>query len=430
MLLLLFPLMQPTAWAQVPGADPLGVTSQLASTDVVVTVHREGHVTIEERRCPIRELVERIGPLVGEGGRVLVAADKEAPYRVISAVANAAAEVGAEVALLVDDTTDPPPSVLFATSEEVENLDEVSLADRSLAPKRHRFPQDPYANTTSYTAYTLDWGETKIGLGSITVGVLPGLQIGTVPVLDAVGVFNLSAKANVSRVGPLDGSVFVQYYFVPLTSLASSIGGDSWLTGSDGQTIPARASYLGAGATASLQLTDPWSVHAQLYWARPSVSGEIAFDDLPEVLLPGLSLPQTPEVGLAASGDLAVINLATDVRFNRRDSIYAWGRYAFYGRVRGVTRGTIEGLEELDDADFIVAFGDAIPLRDSYSFAVGYQASFEHLELRVGLGWSAVDWAWLLQAFEVSYRFGGAKRRAERRIRRGYRNEPAERVVP
>jgi hypothetical protein len=288
--------------------------------------------------------------------------------------------------------------------------------ERKLKPKRRRFPQNPYSNTASFTAYTLEPGEAKIGLGAVNVGLLPGFQLGTVPVLDVVGAFNGNAKYTFLQSRYLDGAALAQYYYVPLTTVV-----EAFLSG-DGRTAVANASYFALGGTASLRLAKPWTLHTQLYWATPSVRGDIAFDDLPELVLPGLSLGNNAEVGLGVRADLAVLNLATDLRFNRRDSLFAWLRYPFYGSVRGKTSGSVGGAEELQNIDLILAYSDTIALRDSYSFAVGYQASWRHLEARVGVGWSAVQLTWLLQAFELSYKFGGDTRRQERAIRKGYRH--------
>jgi hypothetical protein len=239
-----------------------------------------------------------------------------------------------------------------------------------------------------------------------------------------LGVPNLTVKSNLLRSGRVDGALLAQYYSVPLTDLLWAAGADRFF--GDNASGMARGAYLGLGATASAQVLDPLSVHGQLYYARPSARGDIAFDSLPELFLPGLSLGGTGALGLGVSGELAVANLAADLRFNRRDSIYAWVRYPFYGRIRGLTSGSIEGFEAASNADFIVAYSDTIRFADSASVVLGYQASWNHLEGRAGIGWSGIPGAWILQAFELNYRFGGATRRQDRQIRREYRNAPQQ----
>jgi hypothetical protein len=405
-----------------------------AADDVTVFVRGDGSLTwagepiLDYDLAPLLQQAVSANPAT----RVVVQAERGTPYEALLRAIDLARESGAaSVALVAPGLTEPvaePPDPLFAPGE-AEALDEETLSpseQRELAPKRHKYPQNPYGNTASYTAYTLEPGEAKIGLGAVQVGVLPRFQVGTVPLLDLVGVFNGNARYDFLRAGPLDLGVLAQAYTVPLTNVLEAVGAGEFLTGDQGTTVTSRASWVGLGATASVRLAPPWTLHTQVYWASPSVKGAIAFDDLPEVLVPGLDLGGSAAVGLGVKADLAILNLATDLRFNRRDSVYAWLRYPFYGRVRGVTDGAIEGFEQLENAQFIVAYGDRIALADGYSLAVGYQASWRHLELRLGVGWSAVPNTWLLQAFELAYRFGGPTRRHEREVRQGYRDVKRE----
>jgi biopolymer transport protein ExbD len=416
--------------AEVSTVDLTG--TQRAGDDVTVLVTAEGALSF--RGATVRDY--ELAPLLREAvannpaTRVVVSADPAAPYQSVLLALDLGRESGARgLALVATGLTDAPQPAedpLFPGAGEVEALDgDLSRKqERALAPKRRKFPQNPYANTASYTAYTLEPGEAKIGLVAVNVGVLPRFQVGTAPVLDVLGAFNANARYNFLHAGPLDLAALGQYYYVPLGALL-----DSSLSG-EGLTVTTRASYAALGGTASLRLAKPWSLHTQLYWAAPSANGDIAFDDLPELLLPGLSLGDSGAVGLAVKADLAVLNLATDLRFNRRDSVYAWLRYPFYGRIRGITSGSIEGVGELENTDVILAYGDTVALADSYSVAVGYQGSWKHIEARIGAGWSAVPGTWLLQAFELGYKFGGETRRRERDIRKGYRRLDDEVEAP
>lgn len=405
------------------------------SYDLEVFVRYDGNLYFQDEMVEADDLESLLKERIAAApdARVVITGDQLAPYealvkvmvlaRAVGATRTALEVLGPDLSLPDDEIDDP----LFTNGGgEIVALDGTApgedLAD--LEPKRSRFPQNPYGNNASFTAYALEWGESKIGFGTIATGIAPRFQLGTAPALDVIGVFNANLKANLLRKGPFDGAVGLQYYHVPVTALAGLVGADMLFNGSGGDTVAVEASYLGVGVTGSLQVVDPWSIHLQAYWARPAIKGNISFDDLPEVILPGLSIGDSAAVGLGAIGDLGIVNLATDLRFNRRDSVYGWLRYPFYGRVRGKTNGEVEGFDQLSNASVIVAYGDWIPLRDSYSFAIGYQASWKHFEGRVGIGWSAVPAAWLLQAFELSYKFGGATRRQERQIRRGYRRMP------
>lgn len=389
------------------------------SSDLEVFIRYDGNIYVQDQIVFASDLEARLAPLLEAtgGGRVVISADASAPYEVLMTVVRTAQALDApRVALEVMELIEAPPDPLFPG--EGAELSALDVLSESPAPRRATLPQDPYSNNSSYTAYALEWGEAKLGVGSIQAGIAPRIQLGTAPMLDLIGALNLTAKANVLREGPLDGALLLQYYNLPLGGLIGAFTGD-WIT-DQSPTASARASYLGLGATGSLQLRAPWSIHAQLYLMHPSTRGDVAFDSLPPLLLPGLSLGGTGAVGVGVIGDVGVLNVATDYRFNRRDSVFLWLRYPFYGRVRGLTSGAIDGFEQLENASFIVAYGDTIPFVDSYSVALGYQASYRHLELRAGLGLSALPGVWALQAFELSYRFGGATRRRERRIRRGH----------
>lgn len=410
------------------GADTVELTASLdAGRDVLLVVERDGRVVAPA--APPAEPVEQwlTAQLAARpGARVVVQADPGATYDAVLGAADLAARLGGAPAL-ARTTLWAPGAETLGDAASVEALGDLSRRDRRrLAPRHTRFPLDPYQNTSSYTAYTLDWGESRLGLGSLSVGVLPRVQVGTQPVLDVLGAFNAQAKVNLTREGRFDAAVSAQYYAIPISNVIELAGADELLSGVQGLTDTARADYLGLGAGASYRITDPWSVHAQVYWARPSARGEISFDSLPEVLLPGLSLGDSGAIGLGVSGDLFVLNAATDLRFNPRDSLYLWARWPFYGRVRGQTSASVGGFEELENADFMVAYGQFLDPSASLSVAAGYRASFRHLEARVGIGWSAVPYTWLMQAFELSYRFGGPDRREQRQIRRGFRDVPEE----
>lgn len=425
---LALPIEEPVLDSSQPRLGALELVTTLdTARDVVVLVARDGGRSIAGER--VEDVTAWLGARLAElpDTRIVIQVEPGASFDAVFDAVRDVRGLTAQVVLAEIDVWKPSAG-LFDGSVEPETLaDVLSRRDRRrLRPKRHKFPQDPYQNTSPYTAYTLEWGESEIGVTSVSTGVLPRVQVGTAPLLDVVGALNVQAKVNLTREGPLDLAVSGQYYNVPVASVLSRVGVGSLLEGSGGLTETASASYLGLGAGASLQVTRPWSVHGQVYWARPSARGEIAFDDLPELLLPGLSLGGSAAVGLGVSGDLVILNAATDLRFNRRDSVFLWARWPCYGRVRGTTSGSIGGFEELAAADFMVAYGDTIPMSTSLSIAGGYQASFKHLEARIGVGWSAVPYTWLMQAFELSYKFGGASRREQNEIRRGFRRSPDE----
>ena len=49
----------------------------------------------------------------------------------------------------------------------------------------------------------------------------------------------------------------------------------------------------------------------------------------------------------------------------------------------------------------------------NYSASIAYQASFKRAYLRLGMGYSTIPYAWLLQSIDLTWRWGGqTKRRA------------------
>ena len=308
-------------------------------------------------------------------------------------------------------------------------------------PIRSRLPQNPYANVSQFSAYTLEPGEVKIGLGNILVGVLPRVQLGTSPLVDLLAP-NVQGKVNFTRTGALDLAGVVQYYYLPLGEFLDL-----------GTGTVAHASYLGLGANSSLRLADPWTAHLDVYYGRTGVTagGALDFNEITDLVLPGLDVPSSELVG-RVSGDALVLQAATDLRFNRRDSVILWVRAPVYASVRGAvsadgftsTTGTT-GTTGTTDAtgtptsstgtaiqfdpgnlDLIVAYGDGIDPSQSIAGVLAYQASFRHLEFRLGLGLpltGARVAIWLPMAFDVSYRFGGETRKQEKAVRQEFRME-------
>ena len=82
---------------------------------------------------------------------------------------------------------------------------------------------------------------------------------------------------------------------------------------------------------------------------------------------------------------------------------------------------TTTGATVLDDIEVLLSYGGFIPFSSSFMVSLSWQLSWKHVEARLGGGYSGVPGAWLLQAFDISYRFGGKTRRQERKIRKGYR---------
>ncbi len=287
-------------------------------------------------------------------------------------------------------------------AEPLEPVDRAGF--RFLAPRHWRLP----ANTrgqTDFTAYTLEFGEVRLGLAGIAIGILPRTQLATIPALDALGVLNGQVKVNVLRVGPVD------------------LGGSARVYNFAGKTMD--AAYLSGGGTVSVTLAPAWSVHGGAEWSSFAAAGTPNLDPLlPFVdslvgIVPDAATLDHLEDGLSFSAQARTVTVraATDVRFNRRDSLILQGQAMVWGAadLPFEVPAAITGGAPLQNAE------GSVPITDAYAASLSYQLAMKHLELRVGVGVSSVPGAWLMQSTELAYRFGGPTRSTERRMLRGWR---------
>jgi len=406
-----------------------------AAHDLVVFVRADGQLYLGDDLLRDQDLPAVLADRLQEDPetRVVVETDEGAPSGRVREVLQRIHEAGAtRVALDFSDVElGSAQDRLFVGGIEelgdagVEELgSELSRRElRKLKPKRWKFPQNPYG-AIDFTSYTLEWGEARLGLLNIYYGVLPRTQIGTCPLLDGFGVYNVNGKINAIREGRLDMAVLGSATYVPMGELMNwadqTLG--LGLSGDAGgqQLFTSQITVFSLGGMASLRLANPWTLHAGLRWSRVGARGELDFGDLPEVLIPGETDDEAYLVSSLA-GELLTLKLATDIRFNRRDSLVLQLRAPVYARARGAISGQIDGLQNLENLELLVSYGDALPLATAYQASLSYQLQWKHWQARAGLGTSAIEGAWLMQAFDLSYRFGGKTRREESQIRKGYR---------
>jgi hypothetical protein len=277
-----------------------------------------------------------------------------------------------------------------------------------LKPKRELMDQVPRAQV-DFTAYTLEFGEVKVGLANVLVGVAPRVQLGTSPALYALGVTNFSGKANPVRFGRFDLAVDGSFYSLGL--------GDFRLT------------YTGGGGRLSAQVSDPVSIHFGGTINRIQGGGTPDISGINPILLGSTQEEMdewadlVKETGAKVDLDATVytVNFATDWRFNRRDSlIFQAGAWLNVNATAEVNVPPIAGLEE--------AFNETrdYDLGDAYMASIAYHIAGKHWEFRFGIGLSSANWAWLLQSTEFSYRNGGATRMSEWRTRKTWRKNAGD----
>lgn len=434
MLLLHLALSIAAAAPQPAAGLEIAAVGERTSYDVELFVRADGNLYLADDIVLDLDVVRELERLQAEAPdlRVVVAADEGAPHgRVVqvlqlvseAGVGRVALEVAGVETTTTEDTLFPGQAELGGVA--VTQLDSGLTADqlRQLKPKRHRFPQNPYAST-DFTAYTVERGETRVGLFNVQHGVLPRTQVGTVPLLDLGGVLNANVKTNLMREGRIDGALFGNLYLVPFTDLVERYSEENDLGLKEGeQLFTTNITVIGLGAMSSLQVTKPWSIHAGFVYNRVSAKGMFNFDDLPEVLVPGGDDATGGEVMLVPRliGELVQLKFATDVRFNRRDSLVLQVQAPIYAGARGAFGAEVAGIPELENLDFVISYSDFVSFSEAYRASLSWQFSWKHVDLRAGIGSSPIPGTWLLQAFDLSYRFGGETRREERDIRRGYR---------
>ena len=419
-----------------------------ASYDISVFIRQDGNLFLDDTFVVDSALtteLERLAMVRGGEVRIVVAADPDAPYaRVVevldlvqqAGLGRAALEIGA--AKPADDPMFPGPQIPGGArglgDPNVVDLDSEEHTSEFAAfqPKLHKFPQNPYGST-DFTAYTREFGEVRIGLTSMTVGLLPRIHIGTSPVLDLLGAYNFSAKGNFLRLGPYDAALGASVFAVPITDLLRTFDSDGKykIAGykvNDEQLFVKQFTTVTFQLLNSLQIVGGWSVHAGASYTRAGARGRIDFQNLPVVVLPGLA-PVGGDLTIVPSviGELVDLRFATDYRFNRRDSlIFQWAS-PIWGSARGEFSADLQELpkqvQNLRNVDLAIRYSRFLDPMSAFRTSLAWQFSWQRLDLRFGVGLSGISRAWWLQAFDLSYRFGGDTRRTQGAIIKGYRSE-------
>lgn len=424
------PLMLPEGGDAPEGIDVAPAGSR-TSQDMVLYVRVDGNVYYNDEIVIDRYLAEIIEKERTEKPqlRVVVEADPKADYGRVNEILQVVRDAGVRPAIVMEGVVAPaggdplfPGVVGVEGAETLEGLTSDQLHD--LKPKRWKFEQNPYASV-DFTAYTLEWGEAKIGFGGVSYGIAPRVQIATNPLFDAASVLNGTMKVNVARQGPLDIGVVGQAYYIPINGILNAVdsvsGGALGVSGTAGgeDLFVNSATLFGLGGQLSLRLAKPWSLHGKVSYLRVGAKGNFDLLDLPDALIPGLQIGDENQIVPSVQGDLVTFNLATDLRLNRRDSLVAQFRGPLYAGARGKVDATIDGIPQ--DLSIIVAYDDFVNVLSFYAATLSWQFQWKHLEARIGGGISTPQYAWAIQAFDLSYRFGGKTRKDETVIRKGFR---------
>ena len=312
-----------------------------------------------------------------------------------------------------DDTSEEDTSSqIVINPEEAESLDKTLTKEQLkwLQPTRGKLPQNPYQHV-DFTAYTLEWGELQAGLNRSTIGILPRTQIGTQVPLWALGVQNANLKVNALRLGPVDLAITGDYLNLAPTADQSL-----------------NIQYYGVGGYGSFRILDNWSIHAGGQYAELNLSGLPnlgalsgpikTFSGLTDEDIQNVTSAIEEAVKYERSEQILSAKIATDIRLNRRDSFILQGnmmRSETTNSGLSVDADVVQLSLESDQISSPLFQYLLVPQESSvnYGASLAYQASFKRAYLRLGIGYSTIPYAWLLQSIDLTWRWGGqTKRRA------------------
>ncbi len=256
-------------------------------------------------------------------------------------------------------------------------------------------PQPVVAN---HTAQALSWGEVMVGTSGTHVGVLPRVQLGTRPWVDAVGLPNADARVQLIDSHyfdlALDGSV-----------LGSTISGLS-LTSLRGGVVT--STHLGRA-----------SIHLGL--GTSSVRSEGMPDHSPDWLVNLVGSDPLAELsaeatagGVVPTSEVGVVALQSAVEIE----VIPTGALVLQGgaSLGGQSTVSVEGSYE----DRTLDVGPALPgvstlqramdPAGSWVASISWQQQLGALHLRAGWGASAMPWSWLARTVALHVRGGGFER--------------------
>ena len=415
----------------------LAAPGQRSSLDVEVVVHTDGNIYVGNEVYFLSDLTVMLERMKADEPelRAVILADPGAVYETVMKVVEEARKAEVYVALEIQGAVSAKrEDKLFEGVGVTEVLDDGLTRDQEmfLKPKHHRLPQNPYG-TTDFSAYTLEWGETRVGLVSMEYGIAPHFQVGTMPVLDALGAFNISTKINISQ-GKLSAvALGANYASLPLASAyeQSGLGQNLGLFGQSAGTAlnTSSAYFFGVSAYFSYRIAEPLTAHLRLNYVQAHAEGRFSLLQIPSLIAPGL-VPNLgtggPELVPALTGETGSFHLGVDYRLNRRDSVMIRVRGPFYAGVRvGIDLDELTGMGNGDEGwgsfNLSGKYGDWVSPGSFYAASLGWQFQWRQWEVRMGYGISQPGLVWTLQAFDIGYRFGGKTRRDERHLRRSFR---------
>ena len=187
-------------------------------------------------------------------------------------------------------------------------------------------------------------------------------------------------------------------------------------------------SYYGVGGFGSLRVLENWSLHTGVQYSNLAMNGFPDVNNFGPLLttFAGLSQDDIEQISSAVEESVnyerqervLAVDMASDIRLNRRDSIILQGSITSSSNDGEGLNADVEGVEiSLQPEDISSPLFQFLLVPDenqfNYSASVAYQASFKRAYMRLGFGLSNIPYSWILQSIDFTWRFGGqTKRRA------------------
>ena len=355
------------AWVlctQASGADPVPLLGELevtpegfrASYDLTLFVRRDGNLFLEENLILDIDVSREVARLARERGpatRVVVAADAQTEYSRVVEVLDLVQAAGVGRIALEVGKAQVAEDPLFpgALAGEVVNLDqeEFNTDLEEYRPRRHKYPQNPYGST-DFTAYTGSGAKRRSGSRPRRTACCRGST--SAPRRPSTRSVRTTSRGRATSCGPYDAALSSSVYVVPVTNLLRSVDSDGQynLAGyqvKDKQIFVDRVTYISFAIQNLIQVVGGWSIHAGVGYGRASAKGNIDFQNLPVIVLPGLNpiggeLRDRPERGRRGRGRAVRHRLPLQPAGQH----HLQGAATVYGSARGLISADLDELPE------------------------------------------------------------------------------------
>lgn len=248
-------------------------------------------------------------------------------------------------------------------------------------------------SSLDYSALTLESNQVRLGPADVDIGVLRGLQVGTDPMMDAIGVYNLRSRVggHVGRHAALAAEAAahtLQLGDMQAHHVRLGLRGSTWL-GPVGLHVGARGGRLSVSGHPDLSAAAPL-LHALMGEERMVVAQRDLDSAGQELRVHTTTLS---------------IHAAAELRVAPAHAIVLQGGDAIARRaaIDPTSRAAVDTLSSKDQVGQLLESDGG---RAAWG-SIGWQVSGRHLRLRAGVGLSDIPLAWLTPAMELSWVLGG-----------------------